>query len=386
MRRSIDRILTTHVGSLVRPPELRELLAEQEHWRPVDEDHLGRLIREAVEESVRHQAEAGLDVVNDGEQSKYSYNTYARRRIGGLEMVDMPELAGRRGSPIAAEAADFPEYFARREYGVAGAVALACTGPLTYQGHDALQRDIANLLAAAEKVDIVEPFMTAISPGVMKSTPNQFYADEDDYHHAIADALKEEYEAIVNAGILLQIDCPDLGIFSRTHLDVTLVDHRREVAHNIELLNHATRDIDPDAMRFHVCWGADEAPHHKDVELASIVDLLVRGRPAGMTIVGANGRHEHEWTVWDNVNLPEGKVVVPGVIDSTSNIIEHPELVAFRIMRYAKALGPENVVAGVDCGFSTFATDQSDRVDPRIAWAKLATLSEGAAIASAELF
>jgi 5-methyltetrahydropteroyltriglutamate--homocysteine methyltransferase len=220
----------------------------------------------------------------------------------------------------------------------------------------------------------------------MKSRANEYYDHEADYHHDLCDALRVEYAAIVNAGVLLQIDSPDLGIYTRGKPGVTLEDYRREVAYNIELLNYATRDIDPQAMRFHVCWGADEAPHHKDVPLDEVVDLLLKGRPAGMTIVGANGRHEHEWKVWEDIKLPDDKVIMPGVIDSTTNIIEHPDLVAERILRYASVLGRENVIAGVDCGFSTFATDQSDRVDPRIAWAKLESLTRGADLASRQLW
>ncbi len=218
--------------------------------------------------------------------------------------------------------------------------------------------------------------MTALSPAMVAMTPNRHYADDDAYHDAVSDAMKQEYERIAAAGIVVQIDSPDLGVVARSRTDVGVEDHRRRAARNIAMINRATRDIDPDLVRVHVCWGADEAPHHRDTPLEHIVDVLLTLRPNGLTIVGANGRHEYEWEVWRDVDVPEGKVIIPGVIDSTTNIIEHPRTVAGRIQRYASVLGPERVIAGVDCGFASIAT--MDQVDPAIVWAKLASLGEGA--------
>jgi 5-methyltetrahydropteroyltriglutamate--homocysteine methyltransferase len=224
--------------------------------------------------------------------------------------------------------------------------------------------------------------MTALSPAMVWRTPNRFYESAESYHLAVCDAMKHEYERITGAGIVLQIDSPDLGLVARSNPAATVEDHRRQAAYNIELLNYATRDIDPDMVRVHVCWGADEAPHHHDTPLEHIVDVLLGLRPNGLTIVGANGRHEYEWEVWRDVRLPDDKVVIPGVIDSTTNIIEHPRTVAGRINRYVSVLGREHVIAGVDCGFATIAT--MAQVDPRIVWAKLAALSEGAQLAGGE--
>jgi 5-methyltetrahydropteroyltriglutamate--homocysteine methyltransferase len=360
------------------------VLAAREQGMQFDDDGFREEADRSVRDVVLKQSQVGLDVVNDGEQSKFSYSTYARARLSGLEVIDVPS---RPRQAIGGEAEDFPEYFARRHYGShVPSRELGCVGPIAYTGQAALADDISRLQGALAGITASEAFMTAISPGMMKSLPDHYYGKPEEYHHAICDALKTEYEAVVAAGLLLQIDCPDLGIFTRVRGGITLEEYRREVAYNIELLNYATRDIPPDRMRFHVCWGADEAPHHRDEELANVVDLLLKGRPAGMTIVAANGRHEHEWRVWEDLEVPDDKVIIPGVIDSTTNIIEHPDLVAERIIRFAKVLGREKVIAGVDCGFSTFATDQSDRVDPRIAWAKLSSLAEGARRASAALW
>jgi 5-methyltetrahydropteroyltriglutamate--homocysteine methyltransferase len=247
-----------------------------------------------------------------------------------------------------------------------------------------VHRDIENLRRAAAGLEIADLFMTAISPAMVWTTPNEYYADDDSYRHAVCDALAEEYAAIAGAGIVVQIDCPDLGIPLRTTPGMDLDECRRVMAANIEGLNYATRSIDPDLMRIHVCYGADEAPHHRDPNLADVVDVLLTARPNGLTVVGANGRHEHEYRAWQDVKVPDGKVIMPGVIDSTTNIIEHPDLVAERILRHTAILGRENVIAGVDCGLDTIAGVH--QVDPEVAWAKLASLGEGARRATQQLW
>jgi 5-methyltetrahydropteroyltriglutamate--homocysteine methyltransferase len=382
MNRSTDRILTTHVGSLPRPDAVVEVVRRAERGEVVPGDEFEEAVRPALADVVRRQAEVGLDVVNDGEQSKFSFTSYHRLRLSGFTLR---ERTGAR-RPIVAEAADFPRYFARWPYlgGSGGMPVAVCTGPVRYENVASVQRDIARLKAAAEGVEVEELFLTAISPATLaRITPNEHYPSKEDFEEAVADAMAVEYEAIAAAGIVLQIDCPDFGVTAR-HSGATPAEHRKQVARNVELLDHAVRNIAPDRVRFHVCWGADEAPHHRDVPLADMLDLLLRARPQGMTIVGANGRHEWEWRIWEDVKLPEGKVIIPGVIDSTTNIIEHPETVAARIANYASVLGRENVIAGVDCGLDTVAG--VEQVDPDIAWAKLASLAEGARLASSRLW
>jgi 5-methyltetrahydropteroyltriglutamate--homocysteine methyltransferase len=390
MKRSTDRMLSSHIGSLPRTPEALAVLATRNRGEDVADDVFEATIAAAVADTVRQQAQAGITVVNDGEQSKWAYMAYVSDRLEGFELRALArDLAAARVA-LAAEAADFPAHYEHWSYG-AGSASLrvhVCTGPVSYRAMDEVDRDIANLKAAAEAAGqsgVSDLFMTAISPGMVWSqTPNEYYPDDDSYRHAICDVLAEEYARIASAGIVVQIDCPDLGIPLRAGPGMSLADYRAVLRRNIEGLNYATRNIDPDMMRIHVCYGADEAPHHRDPELADIVDLLLTARPHGLTLVGANGRHEHEWKVWDGVELPEGKVIMPGVIDSTTNIIEHPDLVADRIIRYAEVLGRENLIAGVDCGLATISG--VDQVDPEIAWAKLASLGEGARRATVALW
>lgn len=381
MRRSVERVLTTHVGSFARPTALADMLARREDGERVDDAELDGAVGTSLANVVDEQLRVGLDVINDGEQSKYSYATYARGRLTGFERAP----AGADGSPQAAiaEAQDFPAYFAPRyqQRSAVNQTLYWCTGPIAYQGRAALERDIANLKATVPPGADVELFMTAVSPGLIRRIENRYYPSQDEYELALAEALGEEYRAIVDAGLVLQIDCPDLGTYRRIH-DVSLEEARRVMARTVELINHATRDIDPQSMRMHVCCGADESPHHRDLQLAEAIDLLLSARPAGLLVVAANGRHEHEWRVFEDVELPDGKVLIPGVIDNSSNIIEHPEVVAERIRRYVSLLGQENVIAGVDCGFSVFATTYAVQVDPQIVWAKLSSLVEGARLAS----
>ncbi len=375
MKRSTERILTTHTGSLARPPELLQMLLAREEGQPVDPGVFDAAVQRAVTEKVKRQVEAGLAIVNDGEQSKISFATYVRERLRGFGGADEPR-------PVGLEAREFPEYATRRATPYRRP---ACNAPIAWQDFSAVEKDIANLKAATEGLPVEEVFMTAVSPGTLANFfPNRYYPTREAYLEAVAEVMKREYEAIVQAGFLLQLDCPDLALRSTWFPDLSIPEFRTVVAQNVEALNAATRDIPAEHVRMHVCWGAGEGPHNHDVPLRDIVDVLLTGRPAALSIVGANGRHEHEWKVWQDVQLPAGKVLIPGVIDSTTNIVEHPEVVAERIVRYANVLGRENVIAGVDCGFGTNA--RTDQVDPEIAWAKLQALVEGAELATKALW
>lgn len=386
MKRSTDRILSSHIGSLPRTPDALRVLRIRNEGGNIDDREFESAITAAVTETVRRQAHAGVTVVNDGEQSKWAYMAYVRDRLDGFELSAAPaDKARLRTGTLAAEAQDFPRYYEHWSYaeGNASLRAHVCTGPISYRAKSEVDRDIANLKAAAKGQDVADLFLSAISPAMVWSTPNTYYPNDDAYRQAICDALAWEYARIADAGIVVQIDCPDLGIPCRVVPGLSLQDYRNAMTANIEGLNYATRNIDPDMMRIHVCYGADEAPHHRDPELADIVDVILKARPNGLTIVGANGRHEHEWQVWRNVKIPDGKVIMPGVIDSTTNIIEHPDLVAERILRYTDVVGRENFIAGVDCGLATISA--VDQVDPEVAWAKLSSLGEGARRATDKL-
>jgi 5-methyltetrahydropteroyltriglutamate--homocysteine methyltransferase len=366
MRTSTERILTTHTGSLPRPADL------------VDR-HDPQAVRAAVDETVRRQRAAGVDIVNDGEVSKPSYATYVTERLSGFDDKLVP--AQRHGRA----AADFPEFFARQWAALNLAEVLAtpsCVGPIAYMGRTKVEADIANLKACAGNDEI---FMSAASPGIIAGfMANHYYSSTEEYIFAVADAMKEEYDAIYRAGIVLQLDCPDLPGAGGDDPGLSTGEFRKRVAMRLEALDHATRDIPPDRLRLHMCWGNGEWPHHTDVPLGDLIDVVLRARPAGVSFVAANPRHEHEWKVFEDVKLPEGKVIIPGVIDSTTNFIEHPELVAQRLVRYADLVGRTNVIAGSDCGFATFA--EIHIVDPRITWAKLASMAEGAKRASEHLW
>jgi 5-methyltetrahydropteroyltriglutamate--homocysteine methyltransferase len=375
VKRSIEHILTTHTGSLPRPPELLATLQRRDRGEG-DGDGLDAQVRDAVADVVRRQADSGVSVVNDGEAGKIGYATYVKERLDGF---------GGEGSlsGIPSDMAEFPDY-AQRVMGGMDFAMPACVGPGSYRGTDAVRADIANLKAALEGADVEDAFMSAASPGVIAVfLQNQHYSGHDDYVAALADAMKTEYDEIHRAGLVLQLDCPDLAMSG--HMQGEDLDaFRRRAKVNVEAINHATRDIPPDAMRMHLCWGNYEGPHHHDVALRDILDVVFEARPAAISFEAANPRHEHEWTVFEDVALPEGKVIIPGVIDSTTNYIEHPELVAQRLVRYGKLVGPENVIAGSDCGFATFASFLT--VDPGITWAKLHAMADGAGLASKELY
>ena len=380
MKRSVDRILTTHTGSLPRPPDVVEMLAAHEAGK-ADEPALARRVREAVGEVVRKQAEAGVDVLNDGETSKFVYSTYVKDRLTGFggqapmmamgDMVDFPEYGQKMFRDMGAD----PEAY----------VMPACIGEVRVKDRSLMRADIDNLKAATEGVKAEDVFMSAASPGVIALFfRNQYYPSHEAYVGALADAMREEYEAIARSGFVLQLDCPDLAMGRHIQFpDASLEEFRRIARLNVEAMNHATAGIDPDQMRIHLCWGNYEGPHHKDVALKDIIDVVFQARPNGISVEACNPRHEHEWQLFEDMKLPDGKLLIPGVIDSTNNYIEHPELVAQRLTRYARLVGQENVMAGSDCGFQTGAG--TSLVDPKIAWAKFQTMAEGARLASEQL-
>jgi len=379
MKRSAERILTTHAGSLARPDDLRDMLTAKDDGRPYDAAAFAALVRAAVGEVVRRQVAVGLDVVNDGEQSKRNFTTYARERLGGIE--ERPLAPGERVLAMiyGRDAAEFPEYFAGRG-NLAGREAV-CTGPLTYIGHDAVRADLANLGAALRGVETADAFLPAVAPGTIEHwLRNEHYGSDEAYLAAIADAMKVEYDAIVAAGFLLQVDDPDLADAWQIHPQMSLSAYRAFATLRIEALNHALRDIPPERVRFHVCWGSYHGPHKHDLPLREFVDLVLAVRAQGYSIEASNPRHDHEWRVWEDVKLPAGKILIPGVVGHASDFVEHPELVAERLVKYARLVGRENVIAGTDCGLGP-------RVGhPKIAWAKFEALVEGARLATRRLW
>jgi 5-methyltetrahydropteroyltriglutamate--homocysteine methyltransferase len=375
MKHSTQRILTTHTGSLPRPADLQQMLVAQDRGEPLERAAFEARVRAAVQEVVQRQVHCGIDVVNDGEMSKISYSTYVKDRLTGFE----GQSAQARTLPP--DIADFPGYAGRLPVISQVSTMPACNGPVGYRGQADVARDIANLADALTGVQVAEAFITAASPGVIALfLENQYYPTHEAYLYALAEAMKEEYDAIVGAGFLLQLDCPDLGV-SRVRGEDWREDYR---ALHIQALNQAVRDIPPDRLRLHLCWGNYEGPHHRDIPLRTILPDVLEARPVALSFEGANPRHEHEWKVFEEIRLPEEKVIIPGVLDSTTNFIEHPELVAQRIERYASVIGREHVIAGTDCGFATFSGALT--VDPDITWAKLAAMVEGAQIASDRLW
>ncbi|PYN35077.1 MAG: hypothetical protein DME01_13470 [Candidatus Rokuibacteriota bacterium] len=379
MKRSTDQILTTHTGSLPRPKDLLRLLQDREEGRVSDEAALAGRTRSAVLDVVKKQRETGLAVVNDGEQGRADYTIYVKDRLTGF--------AGESSSWPNPDAEEFPEWTEMaRQFAPPFQKRPACTGPVAWKDWPAVERDIQNLKDGAAAAGADEVFMTSPSPGqIGRFLQNRYYPSDEKYLYTLADVMKREYKAIVDAGFVLQIDCPDLALGRHTQFaNLTLREFRDVAAMHVEVLNYAVADLAPDRMRIHVCWASTGGPHHRDVPLRDIADVVIKARPVGLVIAGANPRHEHEWKVWKDVKLPAGKVLVAGVIDSTTNFIEHPELVAERIERYAGVVGRENLIAGVDCGFGTFAGRV--QVDTNIVWHKLRALVEGAARASRALW
>jgi 5-methyltetrahydropteroyltriglutamate--homocysteine methyltransferase len=379
VKRSTDRILTTHTGSLPRPKDLLQLLQEREEGRLGDEAALAGRTRAAVLDVVQKQRATGLSVLNDGEQGRADYTIYVKDRLTGF--------AGESSSWPNPDVDEFPEWTEMaRQFAPPFQKRPACTGPIEWKDWPAVERDIQNLKDAAAACGADDVFMTSPSPGqIGRFLQNRYYPSDEKYLYTLADVMKREYRAIVDAGFLLQLDCPDLALGRHTQFaHLSLREFRDIAAMHVEVLNYAVADIPADRMRMHVCWASTGGPHHRDVPLKDIADVVIKGRPMGLVIAGANPRHEHEWKVWRDVKLPDGKVLVAGVIDSTTNFIEHPELVAERIERYAGVVGRENVIAGVDCGFGTFAGRV--QVDTNIVWHKLRSLVEGAGLASRALW
>ena len=379
MKRSTERILTTHAGSLARPDDLRDLLVAKDEGRAHDAAALAARVRAAVAEVVGQQVAVGLDIVNDGEESKRNFTTYARERLGGVEERTLAPGERVLAMIYGRDAREFPQYFAGRG-NLAGREAV-CRGPLTYVGHAALGADIANFEAALSGVSVTETFLPAVAPGTIEHwLRNAHYPTDEAYLAAIADAMKVEYDTIVGAGFLLQIDDPDLADGWQIHPEMSVADYRKFAALRIEALNHALRDIPAERVRFHVCWGSYHGPHKHDLPLRDLVDLVLAVRAQGYSIEASNPRHDHEWRVWQDVKLPDGKILIPGVVGHASDFVEHPELVAERLVRFARLVGRENVIAGTDCGLGP-------RVGhPKIAWAKFESLVEGARLATWQLW
>jgi 5-methyltetrahydropteroyltriglutamate--homocysteine methyltransferase len=392
MKLSSDRILTTHVGSLPRPPDLLALLEAKEEGRGYDPAAFAVRLTAAVREIVERQVACGIDSVCDGEQSKISYTFYVRHRLAGIGTAAGGEI-GR--PPLAAahrDLRDHPDFAERLNETRRGsswfssAVVPICNGPVAYRDRAPLDADLANLAAACATALPAEAFMNAASPGVLtKFVPDHYYRDEDAYVEALALALREEYEAIAAAGFVLQIDAPDLGSARHNQYQhLSDAEFLRIAERNIAALNHATANIPPEAMRMHLCWGNYEGPHTHDIPLARILPVALKARPQGLSFEAANPRHAHEWEDLPAAAIPDDKVLIPGLLDSTTNFVEHPRLVAQRIGDFADIVGRERVVAGADCGFATFASRQN-AVAPSVVWAKLAALAEGARIASDRL-
>jgi len=381
VRLSTDRILTTHVGSLPRSQKVSELLLKKEQDEAYDPAEFDTVMREAVAQVVDDQKRIGIDVVSDGETSKIGYATYIKDRCEGFGGGDYTP-------PIHLDLKDHPEYrqMMVRMRGPQLFRRLCCVGPISVKDRSQLDAELGNFRAAMDAAGVAEGFLNSASPGVIASfQPNRYYPTHEAYIEALAEVMREEYEAIVNAGFLLQIDCPDLAMSRHTGFqDLTDDEFMKRIVFHVEVLNHTLRNIPADKLRMHICWGNYEGPHDFDVPLEKIHAVIVKAKPQGISFEAANPRHDHEWNVWRELNTPDDKVLLPGVIDSSTNYVEHPELVAQRIERFAGAVGRERVIASVDCGFGTFAG--TVMVEPKIAEKKLRALVEGAQLASRRLW
>lgn len=380
MKLSTERILTTHVGSLPRTAAVVELLYKKENGEPYDSAALAAAVAAGVHAAVAKQVAAGIDVVSDGETSKVGYATYIKDRLSGF--------AGHQPRPPHLDLAPYPEFreAMARMLGKQSFKRAACVGPIELIDREAMRADLENLRAAVAAHDVTESFLTAASPGVISAFQgNRYYPTHEAYVDAIVAAMKPEYDAIVNAGFLLQLDCPDLAMAKHTGFQELSEDEfLKRAEYQVEALNHAVRDIPAHRMRMHICWGNYEGPHDHDIPLEKVLALVLKAKPAGILFEAANPRHRHEWAVWRDAKLPEDKVLIPGCIASTSNYVEHPRLIAEQLCQYADIVGRERVIAGTDCGFGTFAG--YSRVDPGIAYKKLGALAEGAALASEKLW
>lgn len=394
MKRSTERILSTHVGSLARADSLIPLLQLREHGQPYDRDELAGLVRQAVKDVVRRQVEAGIDIVGDGEQSKASFYGYIVERFSGFERK--PPAAGKEMRPRAAgrEYLAFPDYYAWSERiaeafggrGGRGRGIDTCTGPIRYRGHDAVRADIDNLKTAVEGAPHEDVFMPAIASSYVASTfANEYYGTHEEYEQAVSDALREEYKAIVDAGFILQIDDPRLVTHYMMNPDLGVEDCRKWAEKRVEAINYSLRGLPPEKVRFHTCYSIDVGPRIHEMELKDIIDIILKIDAGAYSFEAANPRHEHEYHVFEHVKMPQGKILIPGVISHTTNLVEHPELVAERIVRFAKLVGRDNVIAGADCGFAASALRFND-THPSVAWLKFSALAEGARLATRELW
>ena len=387
MQRSTDRILTTHVGSLPRPADLYAMIEAKQEGRPIGEAAFAARVKTAVTDIVKRQAEAGIDIVADGEMGRVGFIPYVNERLTGIE-PSLGEIANYWNESREYKA--FPEFYAWAQgqpgaAGKAGRTRWMCTGAVTYQGHAALAADIANLKEAMAGLGVVEAFMPAVSPAnLVNWNRNLFYRTEEEYLYAVAEALREEYRAVIDAGLILQIDDPLLSSYYVMHPEVSLDGWRAWAGTRVAALNHALRGLPQDRIRHHTCYSINIGPRVHDLELKHIVETLLSIDAGAYSFEAANPRHEHEWRVWEHVKLPEGKSLIPGVITHSSNIVEHEELIAERICRFAGVVGRENVIAGADCGFASFAA--TCEVHPSVVWVKLAALTRGAQLASRELW
>jgi 5-methyltetrahydropteroyltriglutamate--homocysteine methyltransferase len=387
MKHSTERLLTTHVGSLARSRGQLNLLFAKERGEPYDVGQFETSTRQAVDDIVAGQVHAGIDIVCDGEQGKSSFLTYITERLTGFSPSEnrSEDLWVHSRETIA-----FPEFYEAhrkaREGLVAKAVKLSCIAPIEYVGQKILQREIANIQAAAKKQGVEELFMTAVSPSDVEGQQiNEFYESDEAYLYAIADAMHHEYQAIVNAGLILQIDDPRLLTYYISHPELSVTDCRKWAKLRVAALNHALQGIPTDRVRFHTCYGINIGPRVHEMNLIDIVDIMLEVNAGAYLFEAGNPRHEHEWQVWKNVKLPSDKIIIPGVISHSTPLVEHPELVAQRLLRFSKLVGRENVIAGSDCGFASFAAIEQE-IHPSIVWAKFASLAEGAKIASKQLW
>ena len=382
MKRSTDRILVSHVGSLARPRDLMEMLVARNEGKPFDAEALARRTREAVADVVEKQIECGIDIVNDGESGKSNFSRYTKEWLGGF--IERPAAADFKPTSIfGRDMLEFTEYFNRGGRTSIGhhARVFYCVEPLTYIGQEEVKADITNLKSALQGKQLEEGFLPAVAPGTMEHwMKNEYYKTQEEYLFAIAAAMAEEYRAIVDAGFVLQIDDPDLADAWQMHPQMTTVEYRKYQELRIEALNHGLKGLPEDRIRFHMCWGSYHGPHKYDIPLNEIVDLVLKVRAGCYSIEASNPCHEHEWRVWEGVKLPDDKLLMPGVIGHYSDFIEHPRAIADRLIRYAKIVGRENIIAGSDCGIGS-------RVGhPQVGWAKFQAMAEGARIASRELW
>jgi 5-methyltetrahydropteroyltriglutamate--homocysteine methyltransferase len=387
MKRSTDRILTTHVGSLIRPPALQQFLRAKQAGEPFDQKAYESCLAQSVADIVRRQAQAGIDVISDGEFGKsFSWSQYVLERLSGFGR--RPLKPGANPFTRGADRERFSEFYAELDAreGLSTQTDSVCVGPIAYTGQAALQRDIENFQAALKNVQVAEAFLPVAAPAsVIPDRKNEYYRSDEECLLAIAEAMRTEYRTIVEAGFLLQLDDARAAVtYDRMVPPASFDAYRKWVARHVEVLNHAIADLPPERMRYHVCWGSWPGPHTTDVPLEDIVDLILSVRVGAYVIEGANPRHEHEWKMWQSVKLPQGKVLIPGVISHATNVVEHPELVCERITRLASLVGRESVIAGTDCGFAQGPFHR--RVHPSVMWAKLESLAQGARLASRELW